>query len=140
MSRIIMFLKAKSIGLLIGIAWTALSCFTSVTDPTQAIGASIKTGEAHQLAAFFDTKLELRVDPVGVDFPSVRADQAEVIMRSFFKKYPPGRFMPTEQGSTTNLRYTTGTYWSGSRSFRVNVLMRQTTPGQYRIHAIQVNE
>jgi len=135
-----MFLKAKSIGLLIGILWTTLSCFTNTADPTQAIGVSIKLGEAHQLAAFFDKDLELRIDPVGVDFPSVRANQAEVIMRSFFKKYPPVRFQTADQGSTAHLRYATGTYWSGSRAFHVSVLMRQATPGRYRIHSIQVNE
>ncbi|MEZ0539335.1 DUF4783 domain-containing protein [Fibrella arboris] len=140
MNRIIMFLKAKSIGLLIGILWATLSCFTNTQDPTQAIGVSMQTGEAHQLATYFDTDLELRIDPVGVDFPSVRASQAEVIMRSFFRKYPPMRFKTGDQGSTPHLRYATGTYWSGSRSFRVNVLMRQATPGQYRIHSIQVNE
>lgn len=140
MTRIIMFLKAKSIGLLIGIFWATLSCFTNTLDLTQAIGVSMQTGEAHQLASYFDKDLELRIDPVGVDYPLVRADQAELIMRSFFKKYPPLRFQPIEQGSTPHLRYATGTYWSGVRSFRVSVLMRQVTPGQYRIHSIQVNE
>ncbi|WP_375448600.1 DUF4783 domain-containing protein [uncultured Fibrella sp.] len=140
MNRIIMFLKAKSIGLLIGILWATLSCFTPTADPTQAIGVSIQSGEAHQLASYFDKDLELRIDPVGVDFASVQAGQAELIMRSFFRKYPPLRFRTDEQGSTPHLRYATGTYWSGSRSFHINVLMRQATPGQYRIHSIQVNE
>ena len=100
----------------------------------------MKMGEAHQLAAYFDSDLELRLDPVDVDYSSVRANQAELIMRSFFKKYPPVRFQPAEQGSTAHLRYARGTYWSGSRSFQVSVLMRQATPGNYKIHAIRVNE
>jgi transposase-like protein len=41
---------------------------------------------------------------------------------------------------TPHLRYATGTYWSGSQAFRVNILMRQTKPGHYRIHTIQVSE
>lgn len=140
MIRFTMFLKAKSISLLTVTLWATLSCFTNSTDPTQAIGVSIQTGEAHQLAAYFDTNLELRVDPVGVDYSSVRAGQAEFIMRAFFRKSPPLRFQPIEQGSTAHLRYATGTYWSGARAFRINVLMRQATPGHYRIHSIQVNE
>ena len=135
-----MFLKARSIGLLVGIIWTTLSCFTTPPDPTQAIDASMRTGKAHQLAVYFDTDLELRIDPFGVDYPSVRAGQAELIMRSFFKKYPPVRFQTAQQGSTAHLRYATGTYWSGSHAFHVNVLMRQATPGHYKIHSIQVNE
>lgn len=101
---------------------------------------TIQTGSAHQLAAYFDTELDLRIDPMGIDFSSVRASQAALIMRSFFRKYPPRQFQTVEQGNTAHLRYTTGTYLSAARSFRVNVLLRQVTPGQYRIHAIQVNE
>lgn len=118
----------------------SVSCFSSEANPTQAIGDSMRLGEARRLATYFDTNLELRIDPVGVDYPSVRANQAELIMRSFFKRFPPRHFQPTDQGVTPHLRYATGTYWSGSQAFRVNVLMRQTTPGQYRIHSIQVNE
>lgn len=100
----------------------------------------MRLGEAHRLAVHFDTHLELRIDPVGVDFPSVKANQAELIMWSFFKKYPPRHFQPTEQGLTPHLRYATGTYWSGSQAFRVNVLMRRTGTGHYRIHSMQVHE
>ncbi len=77
---------------------------------------------------------------MGIDFSSVRASQAALIMRSFFRKYPPCQFQTVEQGNTAHLQYTIGTYWSETRSFRVNVLLRQVTPGQYRIHSIQVNE
>lgn len=100
----------------------------------------MRMGKAHQLAVYFDTNLELRIDPFGVDYPSVHAGQAELIMRSFFKKYPPVRFQTAQQGSTAHLRYATGTYWSGLHAFHVNVLMRQATPGHYKIHSIQVNE
>lgn len=125
------------ISCLIGIG---MSCLSSDANPTQAIGDALRLGEARRLATYFDANLELRIDPVGVDYPSVRSNQAELIMRSFFKRFPPRHFMPSDQGVTPHLRYTTGTYWSGSQAFRVNVLMRQTTPGQYRIHSIQVNE
>jgi hypothetical protein len=117
-----------------------MSCFSPETNPTKAIGDSIRLGEAHQLAAYFDSQIELRIDPVGVDYPTVRANQAELIMRSFFQRYPPRHFQPADQGLTPHLRYTTGTYWSGSQAFRINILMRQTKPGLYRIHAIQVSE
>ncbi|RZM06689.1 MAG: DUF4783 domain-containing protein [Pedobacter sp.] len=140
MNRIIMFFKAKSIGLLIGILWATLSCFTNTLDPAQAIGVSMQTGEAHQLATYFDKDLELRIDPVGVNFSSIQANQAEMIMRSFFRKYPPNRFQTVDQGNTPHLKYTTGTYWSGSRTFQVNVLMHQVTPGHYLIHSILVND
>jgi hypothetical protein len=123
-----------------GLLWATMSCFSPETNPTQAIGDSMRLGEAHSLATYFDSQIELRIDPVGVDFPTVRANQAELIMRSFFRKYPPRHFQPSEQGITPHLRYATGTYWSGSQAFRVNILMRQTKPGHYRIHAIQVSE
>ena len=130
----------KSIPLLVGLLWITLSCFTSEADPTKAISASWQLGQAHRLAAYFDADLALRIDPVGVDYHSVQAGQAELIMRSFFMKYPPVRFQVAEQGLTAHLRYANGTYWSGARAFRVNVLMRQATPGHYRIHSIQVND
>ena len=140
MNRICIRIRAISFCLLTCLLYTMLSCFTVESDPTRAIGASMQTGEAHSLATYFDTDLELRIDPVDVDYPSVRANQAELIMRSFFRKYPPRRFQPADQGATAHLRYATGTYWSGARSFQVNVLMHQSTSGQYKIHSIQVNE
>ncbi|MEZ0608899.1 DUF4783 domain-containing protein [Fibrella sp. WM1] len=133
-------MKSYCLWLISCLLWVSMSCFSSEANPTQAIGDSMRLGEANRLASYFDANLELRIDPFGVDYPSVRASQAELIMRSFFKKYPPRHFQPSDQGLTPHLRYTTGTYWSGSQAFRVNVLMRQTAPGKYRIHSIQVNE
>ncbi len=135
-----MTFNVKSLGLITCLLWLTLSCFTSESNPTQGISASWHTGQAHQLASYFDTDLALRIDPVGVDYHSVQAGQAELIMRAFFMKYPPVRFQAAEQGLTAHLRYANGTYWSGGRAFRVNVLMRQATPGHYRIHSIQVND
>ncbi len=135
-----MFIKAGSIGLLIVVFCSTLACFTNTLNPTQAIYASMQTGEAHYLASYFDTDLALRIDPTGVDFSSVSANQAELMMHSFFKRYPPLRFQAVEQGNTAHLRYAMGNYWSGTRTFHINVLMRQTSPGYYRINSIQVNE
>ena len=116
------------------------ACFSGETDPSRVIGMSMQQGEAHLLAALFDSTIELRVDPVDVDYPCVQANQAELIMRSFFKRYPPNRFQAAEQGSTAHLRYATGVYWSGAQAFRIHVLMRQIAPGHYRIQSVRVNE
>ena len=135
-----MLAKAVSRYLLFYLFWLLLSCVTAEPDPAKAISASFRAGEAGELANYFAADLKLRVDPERIDFSSVRAGQAEQIMRCFFKKYPPTRFVTTDQGTTPHLRYATGTYWSGGQVFQISVLMRQPTPGHYRIHCIQVNQ
>ena len=74
--------------LLIGVI--TLSSFISVGSPSdveiaEKIKGSIKSGNAHTLADHFEKSLELVIDAERVDFRRVRHEQAELILKTFFK-------------------------------------------------------
>lgn len=110
---------------------------TTETDITQTLRTSLRRGDAGQLSARFAKTIELVIDTEKVDFSSVQATHAELILRSFFRKYPPQGFQFVYRGASDRLRYTTGTYQTNGQTFSVYVLMRQTSDQQFVINALQ---
>lgn len=106
------------------------------TDITQTVGVSLRSGDAGRLSARFAKTIELVIDSENVEFAAVHADHAELILRAFFRKYPPHRFQFVYRGASDRLRYSTGTYETDGQIFSVYVLMRQTTNQQYVINAL----
>jgi len=109
-----------------------LGSFISTTNArdieiAEIIKSSIKSGNAHLLADHFEKNLELVIDAERIDFRRVGEEQAELILKNFFKKYPPKDFKFGFQGTASKVRYCTATYqtMSGSK-FQVYILMRVT--------------
>jgi hypothetical protein len=102
----------------------------------EKIKSSFRTGNAHNLADHFEKNLELVIDTERVDFRRVRNEQAELILKNFFKKYPPKDFKYGFQGTASKVRYCTATYQtlSGSK-FQVYILMR-VTEKEYLINTL----
>lgn len=118
-----------------------LSSFSSSSNPSdveiaEKIKGSIKSGNARTLADHFEKSLELVIDAERVDFRRVRHEQAELILKTFFKKYPPKDFRYGFQGTASKVRYCTATYQtlSGSK-FQVYILMR-VTENDYLINTL----
>ncbi|GAB2519375.1 DUF4783 domain-containing protein [Spirosoma aerophilum] len=105
-------------------------------DITQTVGTSLRSGDASQLSARFAKTIELVIDTEKVEFQAVQATHAELILRTFFRKYPPHSFQFVYRGASDKLRYSTGTYETGGQVFSVYVLMRQTSDHQYAINAL----
>lgn len=103
---------------------------------SETVRVSLSNGNAHQLSVYFSQTLQLVIDPVNVEFQSVQAAQAEQILRSFFKKYPPHHFAFVYRGQSNRLRYNTGIYETDGQAFTVYVLMRQGSNRQFLINAI----
>lgn len=106
------------------------------TSTTQAVLASLRTGDAAQLASRFARNIELVIDTEQVDFPTVDASHAEQILRTFFRKHPPQRFQFVYQGASDQLRYSTGTYNTNGQAFAVYVMMRQNAHRQVVINGL----
>jgi len=106
------------------------------TDITQTVGASLRHGDAGQLSTRFAKTIELVIDTEKVEFSAVQATHAEMILRSFFRKYPPHNFQFVYRGASDRLRYSTGTYESEGQVFAVYVLMRQSNDQQFTINAL----
>ena len=106
------------------------------SDIAQTVSGSLRSGDASRLSAHFDKTIELLIDAEQVDFQSVQATHAELILRSFFRKYPPHGFQFVYRGAANRLRYSTGTYVTNGQTFSVYVLMRQTPNQQYVINTL----
>ncbi|GAB3999743.1 hypothetical protein GCM10028807_50830 [Spirosoma daeguense] len=106
------------------------------SDITQTVGTSLRSGDAGQLSTRFAKNIELVIDTEKVDFSSVQATHATLILRSFFRKYPPNNFQFIYRGSSDKMRYSTGTYVTGGQNFSVYVLMRQNTNREFTINAL----
>ena len=106
------------------------------TDISQAVSTSLRSGDASRLSAQFAKTIELVIDTENIEFQAVQATHAELILRSFFRKYPPHNFQFVYRGASDRLRYSTGTYETNGQVFAVYVLMRQASDHHYVINAL----
>ena len=116
--------------------WVLPGALPTEADITQTVGTSLRSGDAGRLSARFAKTIELVIDTENIEFQAVQATHAELILRSFFRKYPPHGFQFVYRGSSDRLRYSTGTYETNGQVFAVYVLMRQTNDHQYAINAL----
>lgn len=111
----------------------------SVTDavPNDVIN-SIRSGNAVQLAKNFNQAIDLTVPENDGTFSRI---QAEVIMKDFFKKYPPKSFTVKQQGSSADgSRFTIGTYITTSnKTYRTYFLVKNTGSGPF-VQLLQFEE
>lgn len=93
---------------------------TQVTAQSQdEIAQSILTGSSKELAQYFNTTIALNMNNNPGDFSK---NQAELIFRDFFRKYPPQNFEVIHQGESTEiLWYFIGNYMSEEDTFKVLV-------------------
>jgi len=76
-----------------------------------------KSGSSKDLVRYFDTTVELNMNGSQGDFSK---NQAEVVVRDFFKKNPPTDFQIVHQGeSGSNIRYYIAYYISPEQNYRV---------------------
>ncbi|KEO73157.1 DUF4783 domain-containing protein [Anditalea andensis] len=76
-----------------------------------------KTGSSKDLVKYFNTTVELNMNGLQGDFSK---NQAEVVVRDFFKKNPPTDFQIVHQGeSGSNIKYYIAYYVSNEHNFRV---------------------
>ncbi len=118
------------------ILWTFSGPSSPEADITQTVSTSLRQGDAGRLSARFAKTIELVIDTENVEFQAVQATHAELILRSFFRKYPPHNFQFVYRGASDRLRYSTGTYETNGQNFSVYVLMRQADAHHYVINAL----
>ena len=116
--------------------WVLSGTISAGTDVTQTVGVSLRNGDAARLSARFAKTIELVIDTEKVDFQALQATHAELILRTFFRKYPPQGFQFVYQRVSDKRRYSTGIYQTDGQVFSVYVLMRQTPDHQYVINAL----
>jgi len=106
-------------------------------DPFDPIIKAIQESDAKGLAASFNMTIELILPDNENTYSS---SQGEMIMKDFFKKYPPDSFNIVQQGTTDSIsKFAIGNYLSGSRQYQVYLYLRKEKE-QYLIHKIKFEE
>ncbi|GGF28667.1 hypothetical protein GCM10011339_16070 [Echinicola rosea] len=96
-------------------------------DDPEEIAMSIKAGSSKDLAAFFDRNVELSINGNEGDYSK---NQAEMVMRDFFKKFSPSDFDIVHRGTSGNqIEYFIGTYDSSGTIFRILIKCKKDDKG-----------
>jgi hypothetical protein len=99
--------------------------------------AAIKAGSSKELVKSFNTMVELNFEGANKTYSK---SQAELVMKEFFKKYPPQDFQYIHKGSSKEgLTYVIGKYTFESGSFRVWILVKKFDD-QYLVELINFNK
>ena len=84
---------------------------------------ALKTGSSRELVKNFNTMVELNFEGEKSNYSR---SQAEIVLKEFFKKYPPTDFQFIHQGSSKQgLTYVIGKYTFDEGSFRVWILIKK---------------
>jgi len=103
-------------------------------DINPKIITAIKSANARDLSSWFNNPIDLTIP--GSEGTYSKA-QAEMIVKSFFQKYPPTSFTVNHQGkSNDGSQYAIGKYVSGSKEFRTYFLLKIIS-GQPYIHQLK---
>ncbi len=101
---------------------------------------ALKSGNARELAKYFNNNIELIIESENVEMDKVSQTQAELILRTFFQKNPAKDFVYVHQGaSPEGSKYSTGTFQSGSKSYLVYIVVKQFN-GKYLIDRLDFRE
>lgn len=82
---------------------------------------TVKEGNAVQLVSYFNDPVNMKISGVEGIYS---AEQSRVLLKKFFKKYPPKGFEPIISGSSDMGDYSIGEYKrKAGKSFRIYFLM-----------------
>lgn len=119
------------------IAIMALFSFTAAqpdADITQQVASAIRSGNAAELAKYFNTTVDITLPSSEGSYSKA---QAEMMTKSFFQKYPPVSFTINNQGTSKGgMRYVIGTLTTKTTSFRTYFMMKDAG-GQTWIQQLQ---
>lgn len=101
----------------------ALGPSFGIAQSQEEIISTIGSGSSRELAKYFNNTLALNMNNDSGDYSS---NQAELILRDFFRKFPPKDFEVVHRGeSRETLWYFIGNYESEEANFKVLVKGRQ---------------
>lgn len=114
----------------------ALTSFTSLLQTADKITEALKKGDAKTLSTYFNKSVELVI----LDKENIYSkEQAELVVKDFFKKYPPSGFEVQHNGGPEEAKYSIGIYKSDDKKFRVYYLLK-TADNKALIHLFRVEK
>lgn len=100
------------------------------------ISQSLRSGNAKELVKFMNLSVEMVIlDKEGIYSKS----QAEMILRDFFSKHPPKKFLLIHQGGKAESKYGIGDLTTDTQSYRIYFLLK-TTEGKLLIHQFRIEK
>jgi hypothetical protein len=100
----------------------------------EKIVTAFRTGNASELAAFFNSTLELTVNNKEEIYSKT---QAEIILKDFFTSNPPSSFTILHQGGKESSKYAIGSLKSGPNNFRITFLLKSVNSDVF-IHQLRI--
>jgi hypothetical protein len=98
-----------------------LASFSLLSSIDEIVG-SLKTGNATEIAKFFDNTVEITLPDRSNSYSK---SQAEVVLRDFFINNPVKGFEVIHKGENAGSQYCIGTLITKNASFRTTVFMKQ---------------
>jgi len=101
----------------------SVNCFAAFADIYDDLASAIRAGDAHQVAVYFDSKIDLALSSQEDVYSKA---QAELLVRDFFSKNPPKSFTLVHKGSSKEgTLFAVGTLsCMNGKSFRVSFVMK----------------
>lgn len=107
--------------LLIQILFLGSAPNTLYNDLPDGIITAFKKGNASELAKYFNDNVELAL----ADMDDIYSkNQAELIIRDFFKNHPPTGFDILHKGGKESSRYAIGNLSTSNGKFRITILIK----------------
>ena len=98
-----------------------VSSFTILASIDEVVNA-MKSGNAAQVARFFDNSVEISMPDKSNSFSKT---QAEIVLKDFFANNPVKGFEVIHKGENAGSQYCIGTLLTKNGSFRTTVFMKQ---------------
>ena len=103
-----------------------LSSFTLLASIDEVVNA-MKSGNAAQVARFFDNSVEISMPDKSNSFSKT---QAEIVLKDFFNNNPVKGFEVIHKGENAGSQYCIGTLLTKNGSFRTTIFMKQKGDAQ----------
>ena len=92
-------------------------------DVISKVRDAIKTGSSKEISQLLNQTVDMNIQSTMKNYSKA---QAEIVLKDFFKKYPPTSFTIKHQGSSKGgLLYAIGVYISDSSSFDVWIRIKK---------------
>jgi hypothetical protein len=103
-----------------------LSAFTLLSDIDNVVNA-MKSGDAAQVATFFDDKVEITITEKTNSYTKA---QAQTVLQNFFSSNPVKGFDIIHKGGNDGSEFCIGTLQTAKGAFRTTIFMKQKVGGE----------
>lgn len=113
-----------------------ISSFQNANDVIKKVTTALQNGNLQDLSKFFNKTVELEI--LGDEnFYSI--SQAELLLKDFFEKNKPSKFVVNHQGTKDATSYAIGTLTTTKGNLRVSFFMK-TEQNQTLIHQFRIEQ